>query len=260
MRGVDHTEENRESSVLDIIGVLDTVDSRGPINTQAPHLIGLHDRIGSVEPSVADEKKEEESCFAELEWFVILENVTNAANERRLGRIEVLESLDCVRTGSISQRAQSVLNRLVLVLVTSSSQVEVMIQENEDVLRILDPRQEFVPLVGAVYGETRGLPLLLLGVSEGDGSLHNDVEQLVTISGDFVLREGGDQLHGFQSTVDLVDGKERVPERLKELPVDPADLSVIFTTATGCLIASQMDNAQIRLTSCHVPTGHQYET
>jgi len=48
MRGVDHTEENRENSLLDIVGVLATVDGRGLINAQAPHLIGLHDRVRSL--------------------------------------------------------------------------------------------------------------------------------------------------------------------------------------------------------------------
>ena len=98
----------------------------------------------------------------------------------------------------MGQHTQSVLNRLVLVFNASGSQFEVVIQENEDVLRIFDPRQELVPLAGPVHGETRGLPLLLLRVSEGDGSLHDDMEQSVTLLSDFVLGEGDDQLRGFQ--------------------------------------------------------------
>ena len=59
MRGFDHPEENRECRLLDVVGVLGAVDSRGPINAQAPHLIGFHDRIRGVEPSVADHREEE---------------------------------------------------------------------------------------------------------------------------------------------------------------------------------------------------------
>jgi len=104
MRGVDHTEENRESGLLDIVGVFDTVDGGRPINTQAPHLIGLHDGVRSVEPSVSDERKEE-SSLAKLERLVVLERVTDTANERRPGRIEGLESLDGGGTGSVGQGA-----------------------------------------------------------------------------------------------------------------------------------------------------------
>ena len=88
---------------------------------------------------------------------------------------------------------QNILNQHILVLATLGSQVKVMIWENEDVLGTLNPWQELAPFEGTVHDETKGLPLLLLGVSEGDGSLHNDVEQLITLWGNFVLREGGDQ-------------------------------------------------------------------
>jgi len=222
MRGVDHTEENCESGLLDIGGVLDTVDGGRPINTQAPHLVRLHDRVRSVEPSVGDEREEEESGLAKLEWLVVLEHVTDTANERRLGRIEELESLDGGGTGSVGQRAQSILDWLVLVLATPGSQVEMMIQEGENVSRFLDPWQELVPLVGSVHGQTRG---------ERGLSLHDDVEQLIALLGDFVLREGGDQLHGFQSPVDLFGRRSGVTERLGELLVDPRDLKAAFVTA-----------------------------
>ena len=94
MRGVDHPEENRECRLLDVVGVLDAVDSRGPVNAQAPHLVGFHDRMGSVEPSVVDHREEEEGGLAELERLVVLEHVTDATDEGRLGGIEVLEGLD----------------------------------------------------------------------------------------------------------------------------------------------------------------------
>ena len=45
------------------------------------------------------------------------------------------------RSRSIGERSQSVLDRLVLVLAAAGSQVEVIVEEGEDVLRILDPRQ-----------------------------------------------------------------------------------------------------------------------
>lgn len=46
------------------------------------------------------------------------------------------------------------------------------------------------PLVGPVHGEMSSLPLPLLGVGEGLYCLHNDVEQLVTLVGSFILRGG----------------------------------------------------------------------
>ncbi|KAF9643811.1 hypothetical protein BDM02DRAFT_1315835 [Thelephora ganbajun] len=94
-RGVDHAKENR---LLDIGGVFDTVGGGGPINTQPPHSIGLHDRIRSAESSVADERKEEQSGLAKLERLVVLVRVTDTANERGICRVEVLEGLDGVGT------------------------------------------------------------------------------------------------------------------------------------------------------------------
>jgi len=82
VRGVDHPEENRESGLLNVIGLLDTVDGGGPIDTQAPHLIGLHDRMRSVEPSVGDEREEEESGLAKLERLVVLGAAFVAAARR----------------------------------------------------------------------------------------------------------------------------------------------------------------------------------
>jgi len=66
VRRIDHTEENRESGLLDITGVFDTVDGRGPINARAPRLVELHDRVRGVEPSVANKRKKK-SGLANLE-------------------------------------------------------------------------------------------------------------------------------------------------------------------------------------------------
>ena len=85
------------------------------------------------------------------------------------------QGLDGDRIRSISQRTKSVLNWLVLILTASVSQVEAVVIQGENALRILDPRQELVPLVGTMHGQMGTLPLLL-GVGEGDGSLHDDVE------------------------------------------------------------------------------------
>jgi len=123
---------------------------------------------------------------------------------------------------------RGVLNRLVLVLAAPGSQLEVVVQENEDALRFLDPQQELVPLVGTVQGETRSFPSLLLEVSDGERCLHDDVEQLVTLLGDFVLREGGDQLHDFQGVVDLV-GRSGV----LNVPVSFTKILGAFVTAKG---------------------------
>jgi len=57
------------------------------------------------------------------------------------------------------------------------------------------------------------------------------VEQLIALSGAFVLREGGDQLHHFQSPVDLLGGRGRVTERLAGPLADPGDLKIAFVTA-----------------------------
>jgi len=80
VRRVNHSED-RESSLLNVVGTFDAVYGGSPIDTQAPHLVGFHDRMGSVEPSVSDEGEEEESSLAKLEGLVILEHVANTADE-----------------------------------------------------------------------------------------------------------------------------------------------------------------------------------
>ena len=142
----------------------------------------------------------------------------------------MLEGFNGDRIGGISQREQRVLDRLVLVLTSSGSQVEVMAQEGKDVVRIFNPWEGFVPLVGTVHGEARSL---LLG--ERDRGLHNDVEQIVALLGDVVLGEGSDELHGLQSAVDFVGGGSGVPEGLGELLVDPRDLRFDFVAVTSRL-------------------------
>jgi len=56
---VNHSKEDCKSSLLDIIGVLNAVDGGSPVDTQAPHLIGFHDWVGGVEPSITNEGEEE---------------------------------------------------------------------------------------------------------------------------------------------------------------------------------------------------------
>jgi len=196
VRRVDHSEKDRESSLLDIVGVLDAVDGGGPVDAQAPHLVGFHDRMGGVEPSVPDEGEEEERGLAKLERLVVLEHVADPADERRLGRVEPLQGLDGDGSGGVGQRTKGILDRLVVVLTTPGGQVKVVIQEREDILRILDPRRELVPFVGSVHGQARCFPFLLRGIGGRNGGLHDDVEQLITLLGDVVLAEGSDQLHG----------------------------------------------------------------
>jgi len=98
---VGHSEEDRESSLLNVISVLDAVDGRGPVDAQAPHLIGFHDRMGSVEPPVANEGEEEEGSLAKLEWLVVLEYVADTTDKRRLGRVEPLQGLDGDRSRGV---------------------------------------------------------------------------------------------------------------------------------------------------------------
>lgn len=114
------------------------VDSRGPIHAEVPHFVELHDWIGNVEPPITDERKEKEGGLAKLEWLVILDR-------------EVVVS-------------------------TTGSQIKVMVQEGENILRVFDTWQKFVRLVGTMYGETGSLPLHPLRVGGEDGCLHDDVK------------------------------------------------------------------------------------
>ena len=63
--------------------MLDAVDGRGPVDAQAPHLIGFHDWVGSVEPSVANER--EEGGLVKSERFVVLIRIADAVYEETLG-------------------------------------------------------------------------------------------------------------------------------------------------------------------------------
>ena len=69
MGRVDHSEEDRESHFLDIVRAFDAVDGGGPVRTQVLHLIRLHNRMGSIEPLVTDERQEEESGLSKVERF-----------------------------------------------------------------------------------------------------------------------------------------------------------------------------------------------
>ena len=94
--------------------------------------------------------------------------------------------------GGVSQRAQSVLDWLILIFGVLGGQSEVMIQESEYVLRIPDPWQESVPFVCTVHGEPGSLPFLRFGVSISQRNLHGDVEQAITPGGNVILGEGCD--------------------------------------------------------------------
>ena len=87
VRKVDHAEQDGGGSLLNVVSVLDAVDGGGPVDAQAPHLIGFHELVGRVEPSVADEREEDEGGLAELERHVVLIHETDAAYEGGLGRV-----------------------------------------------------------------------------------------------------------------------------------------------------------------------------
>jgi len=182
MRGIDHPEENRENGPLDVVTVLDNADDGSPIHAQTLHLIGLHDRMRSVKPPVANEREEEERGLTKLEGSVILERVADTGDERGLRRVEALECLDGNGSRGISQRSQGVLNWLVLIF-TTGSQIKVMVQECENVMRIPDPWQKLVPFVGPMHGATRCFPLLILGVGGGNWGPHDNMEQIITLLG-----------------------------------------------------------------------------
>ena len=72
LRRVDHFEENGESGFLDIASMLNIVDVVHPIDTESPHLIGLHNRIIGVKPFIASIGEEEQNSLAKLERLVLL--------------------------------------------------------------------------------------------------------------------------------------------------------------------------------------------
>ena len=127
-------------------------------------------------------------------------------------------------------------------------------------MRILDPWEELVPLVGPMHGQAKSLPLLLRGVGERDGGLHDDMEELVTLLGEIILAEGSDQLHGLQRAIDLVGGGIGAPEHRRELVVDPGDLRAAFVTIAGrqFSLIYHREHMPDLLTSCRRPTGHQH--
>ena len=84
-----HAQQNRKSGLLDVVSVLDTVDGGGPVHAQSLHLFELHDWIRSVEPPVSDERKEEESSLAKLEWLVVSIHVADTTDEGGFCRIEM---------------------------------------------------------------------------------------------------------------------------------------------------------------------------
>ena len=81
MGGVDHSEEDRKSGFLYVVRVLDVVNGGSPVRTQASHLIRFHNRMGSIEPLVTDEREEEESGLSKFKRLFVPVHVTDTANE-----------------------------------------------------------------------------------------------------------------------------------------------------------------------------------
>src|ERR1700753_2033761 len=69
-------------------------------------------------------------------------------------------------------------------------------QRREDVFRNINPLQGTAPFICTAQSKTRSLPPFLLGVGRIVGSLHNNAEEVVTLHGDFVLRERSNKFHG----------------------------------------------------------------
>ena len=231
-RGEDHSVENRENRLLCVVCALDAVDGGCPTHIQPAHLVVPHDRIRSVEQPVVDERKEKESGLAKLERLVIMERVADTANEG-LRRFEALESVNGDRTGGVGQCIQGVLDRLVLVPITTASRLKVINQEGENVVRILDPWQPYIPLICTAHDEARNVPLPLLREGGRNWSPHYGAEQFVTLFRGTVPSERGDEFYDDDSVVDLFEGRSGFPERLSELPVDSFDLMVDFIPITG---------------------------
>ena len=83
-----------------------------------------------------------------------------------------------------------------------------MIQEREGILMILDPRQELIPLVGAVHGQTKDCM-----------KAWNSWRLLSHL----VLTEGNDQFHGLLNVIGLVGGTSGAPECCREFSVGPGN-------------------------------------
>ena len=93
VREVDHTKENQKCGLLEIIDMLNFIDSRGLIDTHPPHLIVLHDQMRNVALPITNEREEKESHLAKLEQLVILIHATNTVNEKGLVGSEHLRAL-----------------------------------------------------------------------------------------------------------------------------------------------------------------------
>ena len=61
----NYTEHNSEGNLLNSAHAPDAVDCGSPVDTQAPHLIGFYDRVGRIEPPIADEGEKEEGGLVE---------------------------------------------------------------------------------------------------------------------------------------------------------------------------------------------------
>lgn len=88
----------------------------------------------------------------------------------------VMRKLDCAEFEQKHSRLSSKLTNRACHAI-HNQRVVLTAQENPTPTHVLHPR--------------RAVPLLLLGVCEGARSFHDDMEQLMTLSGGFFLREGG---------------------------------------------------------------------
>ena len=92
------------------------------------------------------------SITAKLEWLVTPIYVTDTMTKRELRWVKTNESLNCDRTRGISQCVQSILRWLIMVLITSGGQVEVIIQ-GDDILRRV-PDAQYLSHFLELYGKT----------------------------------------------------------------------------------------------------------
>ena len=114
VRRVDHSKESHESSNPDTESLIGMVNSVSPVRAEALQLVVVHDLSAGVKPLVADEREEEDSGLAKLEWSVALERIADTMDEGKGCWIEGFKSLNL---GRWSQSTQSGLNWLMRVLV-----------------------------------------------------------------------------------------------------------------------------------------------
>lgn len=191
-------------------------------------------------------------------------------DELNVRRVKVLVGPKGTRNGGVSQRTQSVLNRFVYMLdrlllspnwapqledwliprsTSSGGQLEIMIQEGENVLRILDQWRGPVQLESTVKSEARSGPYPLFGV--GDRGLYSGAEQIIKLlrdvvpDGEIPFAGGNHDIEGQQSAFPFLFRGYGVSQNLSEPHVDSVDL--VLDPMTG--------GDSFNFTSYRVPTG-----